>query len=229
MSLNCDGTRYMSRSATLPTGSFTFQGWLKATAFSGYQVLVRTQGDAADFVEMAQTATTEFNTVVGDNSGEDTDNHGSTFVAVWVAFAIVWDDPTDTLTTFLRKEGESTWTAAANRSGTFNSACTLLRVFESTGLGDQAQANCRVTLLAVFSEARNQSQTLAQSASTTIVDSTNLYSFCSCATGTTIGQDTSGNGRDWTTSGAGLTLNSDEPSIALPAVARRRLLLGVGF
>lgn len=64
-------------------------------------------------------------------------------------------------------------------------------------------------------------QILAESAQVAPIVNTGLTNYLSCQVGSTVGQDLSGTGHNWTVTGT-ITLNADEPNMALPSA-------GVGF
>jgi hypothetical protein len=61
--------------------------------------------------------------------------------------------------------------------------------------------------------AMNATQIAAEAKSPTPVITSGLFSYLSCASGTTIGHTTQGSGGDWTNSGSGMTLDSDMPAL----------------
>lgn len=96
---------------------------------------------------------------------------------------------------------------------------TLPNVTSNLYVGEAGAADNRNGKYAeckVWSVALTGAQVAAEWASLTPVLTSGLFSYWSGANGTTIGQDTSGNGHNWTVVGSGFTTDTDLPNPVLP-------------
>lgn len=235
MAVTTTGSSYISRTTT-PTGDWTLCGWcLIPTAHAtDYQVFLRfgsaaSGQDGGEFATGPDVTPTNFYAAAFDDSGEEIVDCSSTHVNAWVFGAIKWTDATNTITLYTRLEGATSLTTRVTRA-TYDEAVTLWRVFAGRTGTANPKTGSMFTAIKGWSNDLTESEILAESAQKAPVVTTDIYTYISCDNGSTIGDDESGTGNDWTVTGGGLSTNATEPNMALPgAVVRRRLLLGVGF
>lgn len=214
MSVITTGSSYIQRN-TLPVGNMSYCAWIllptEATINNdqgGYHAQVST-GDPAGYLGFYGNSDgpSSFAVYANCTGATPVDTTIAAHMGIWVFLALSLSGTN--LALYSCKEGAVALTTRAALT-TWPAAITQASLLFDTFIA--AKNGAKFTSVKVWSAPRSAAQLLAESHSRAPVDATNIYSYLGCAVGSTIGQDQSGNGNNWTITGAGLSLSPSEPS-----------------
>jgi hypothetical protein len=142
---------------------------------------------------------------------------GAGYTGVW---ANMWgiDDGAGLMTIGLRLENVGTYTTFTKSYTTPSDVNSFSALYDGANGVDFTDNPSRVTSIFAWSTAPTQAQLFLQSKTKELLFPTGILTNLRCNVGDTIGVDQSGAGNNWTVTGSGLSLVSNEPIMAVSEV-----------